>query len=157
MTYNISRVGLGLKVTTDTGPSYYFANYSVVANPDAIYPATGPGLLIRSAQSTLPIAFADLGTIGGVAKAATVVGVLDQIALLGAVVTPSAPSVSSAGTITAGASFVSVANTGSSAGTVLGAPLPAGATITFPSTPGQTYGPIAYDATGTTFVLQQSR
>lgn len=157
MTYNISRVGLGLKVTTDTGLSYYFANYSVVANPDAVFPSNAASLTIRSTTSSLSMALPDIGTIGGTAKAGSVSAVLDQIAMLGVVVTPSVTSVSNTGSIAAGATFVSVLNNGTADGVLLGGPLPAGATLTLPTIAGGQYGAISYDATGTSFIIQVNR
>lgn len=157
MTYNLSRVGPGLRVQTDTGLSYYFSQYAVVANPDGVYPLNGAALTIRSASQTLSIGLTDIGTVGGVAKAATIAGVLDQIAMLGVAVTPAIQSVTNAGSIAAGAIFCSVLNNGNADGILLGGPLPSGATVTFPATAGQVYGAISYDATGTTFIIQTNR
>ena len=83
-------------------------------------------------------------------------GLLDIASLLGGgpspiVRTPAFISASSTGTIAAGSVSVTIQNTGASAGTVLGVSLPAGKTISFA---GNTQiGAIAYNATGTTFLI----
>lgn len=71
-------------------------------------------------------------------------------------VTPTLTSATSSGTITAGAYEVSVANIGTAAGTLLGTSFPKNAIATF-SVPGATLAEIAYDATGTTFLISVIR
>jgi hypothetical protein len=71
--------------------------------------------------------------------------------------TPSFTSVTTSGTIAAGATSVSIANVGSFDGTVLGTNLPAGASIEFNANWIHILGSVNYDATGTTFLIQEVR
>ena len=71
--------------------------------------------------------------------------------------TPSFTSVTTSGTITAGSTSISVANVGNFDGTVLGTTLPAGASIEFNANWIHTLGSLPYDATGTTFLIQEVR
>lgn len=57
------------------------------------------------------------------------------------------------GTIAAGANSVSIANVGAADGTVAGVTLKAGETINFDAGESNTLTSIAYDATGTTFLI----
>ena len=66
-------------------------------------------------------------------------------------------STTTSGTITAGASSVAIANIGSAAGTVLGTSFPANATIEWSANGFDTLGAIAYDATGTEFLISEVR
>jgi len=62
-------------------------------------------------------------------------------------------SVSTTGSIEAGAKYISIANTGSSNGTINSATFPKGALIEFIVPENDTLGSITYDATGTTFQI----
>lgn len=66
-------------------------------------------------------------------------------------------TVTTSGTVSAGAWAVSVANTGDAAGTIAGGSIPAGTEITWRCPVGSTLAAIAYDATGTTFLISVSR
>lgn len=68
------------------------------------------------------------------------------------VITPTLISVSSSGTIPAGRKSVSIANIGTASGTLLGTAFPPGASISY-STESGTLASIAYNATGTTFLI----
>lgn len=68
--------------------------------------------------------------------------------------TPSLVAVTTAGTVAAGATEISIGNTGSASGYVMGAPLPAGATVMFSTHGNDTLDALQYDATGTTFLIQ---
>jgi len=67
-------------------------------------------------------------------------------------VTPTLISVTASGTIAAGKKSVSIANIGAASGTLLGAAFPAGASVSY-SAEGGTLITIAYNATGTTFLI----
>ena len=67
-------------------------------------------------------------------------------------VTPILISATSSGIIAAGKKSVSVANIGAASGTLLGAAFPVGASISY-SAEGGTLTEIAYNATGTTFLI----
>jgi hypothetical protein len=71
--------------------------------------------------------------------------------------TPSLTSVTSSGTIALGARSVSIANIGAAAGTVLGTSVGAGVTVTFTAQSPDTLAAIAYNATGTTFLIAEVR
>lgn len=71
--------------------------------------------------------------------------------------TPSLTIATSTGTIAAGATSVSIANTGGSSGTVLGTSLGAGVTLDWTAPSGGTIGEISYNATGSTFLIQELR
>ncbi|MDM9583108.1 hypothetical protein [Nostoc sp. GT001] len=61
--------------------------------------------------------------------------------------------VTTSGTVAAGKYSVTFCNFGSAAGLLLGNSFPAGASINFTPPPGMTLSAIAYDATGTTFLI----
>lgn len=67
--------------------------------------------------------------------------------------TPAFVSTSSSGTVTAGKQSIAIANIGSSAGAVLGVSLPAGASISWAANNSDTLDAVAYNATGTTFLI----
>jgi hypothetical protein len=67
--------------------------------------------------------------------------------------TPSFTSATSSGTVSAGKLSVAITNFGDASGTLLGNSFPAGASISFTAPRGQTLGAIAYNATGTTFLI----
>lgn len=69
--------------------------------------------------------------------------------------TPSLTSVTSSGTIALGARSVSIANIGAAAGTVLGTSVGAGVTVNFTAQSPDTLAAIAYNATGTTFLIAE--
>lgn len=74
------------------------------------------------------------------------------------VVTPALSDVTAAGTIAAGSRSVSISNVGTETGTILGADVPAGATVTFDAGGlTNTLGAVAYDpttpGTGTRFLI----
>jgi hypothetical protein len=69
--------------------------------------------------------------------------------------TPSLTSVTNAGTIVFGARSVSIANVGSAAGTILGTSVDAGMTVNFTAQGSDTLAAIAYNATGTTFLIAE--
>lgn len=71
--------------------------------------------------------------------------------------TPSFTLVTTTGAVAAGASSVAIANTGSAAGTALSTTLPAGATIEWRANGFDTLGAIAYDASGTEFLISEVR
>lgn len=71
--------------------------------------------------------------------------------------TPSLTSVTNAGTIVFGARSVSIANVGTAAGTVLGTSVSAGVTVNFTAQGLDTLAAIAYNATGTTFLIAEVR
>lgn len=65
--------------------------------------------------------------------------------------------VSDAATIAAGAVSMAICNTGSNAGSVKGATLGRGETVTFDAPTGDTLDVVAYDATGTEFAISVVR
>lgn len=71
--------------------------------------------------------------------------------------TPTLSTVSTTGTIAAGCVAVSVANTGAANGTLLGQTIAPGVVIDYVAPWGDTIGAIAYNATGTTFLIQELR
>jgi hypothetical protein len=71
--------------------------------------------------------------------------------------TPSLTSVTSSGTIALGSRSVSIANIGSAAGTILGTSVDAGMTVNFTAQGSDTLAAIAYNATGTTFLIAEVR
>ncbi|MBW4674670.1 MAG: hypothetical protein KME52_11770 [Desmonostoc geniculatum HA4340-LM1] len=75
------------------------------------------------------------------------------VTLPSAQLVPVFTNTSASGTIAAGKSAVSFYNSGSTLGTLLGANLPAGASVNFTAPAGQTLSSIAYDASGTTFLI----
>lgn len=70
---------------------------------------------------------------------------------------PSLSTVSTAGTIASGCVSVSVANTGSANGTLLGQTIAPGVVIDLVAPWGDTIAAISYDATGTSFLIQELR
>jgi hypothetical protein len=56
-----------------------------------------------------------------------------------------------------GARSVSIANIGSAAGTILGTSVDAGMTVNFTAQGSDTLAAIAYNATGTTFLIAEVR
>lgn len=71
--------------------------------------------------------------------------------------TPGLVRVSNNSVVTAGARRVSIANVGAVAGTLLGATLQPGEVVTYEATAGETLGAIAYNATGTEFLIAEVR
>ncbi len=71
----------------------------------------------------------------------------------GVVKAPTIARPTTSGTISAGASSVSIANVGAADGTVATVTLKAGETINFDAGPNNTLSSIAYDATGTEFLI----
>ena len=97
------------------------------------------------------------GTSGG-ATEATLVEVRDRSLPTGTTKTPGITSVSSSGTIAAGAQSVAIANIGTVAGTVKTQSFPANASVSWSViNPLDSLGAIAYDATGTTFLITEVR
>ena len=74
----------------------------------------------------------------------------------GGTVTPGFLSTSASGTVAAGARSVSIANSGGAVGTALGTNVPVGVTVSWGANNG-TLGAIAYNATGTTFLITEVR
>jgi hypothetical protein len=75
------------------------------------------------------------------------------VTLPSAQLTPNFSNTSTSGTVAVGKSAVSFYNSGAAAGILLGASLPAGASVNFTAPAGQTLSSITYDATGTTFLI----
>lgn len=76
----------------------------------------------------------------------------------GAIETAGFISVTVVGSVAAGAKTVSIFNDGAGVGTVLGTSLPKGISVSFNITDlNDTLGAIAYDATGTTFLISETR
>ena len=71
--------------------------------------------------------------------------------------TPGILTTSTSGTITSGAKSIAIANTGVSTGTVKGVILPSGISIAFSASSADTLNAVAYDATGTTFLITEVR
>jgi hypothetical protein len=71
--------------------------------------------------------------------------------------TPGFLSTTTTGTVTAGAKSVIIKNVGGAVGTVLTVNLPVGETLNFATAGNDTLGAIAYDATGTTFLISEVR
>lgn len=71
--------------------------------------------------------------------------------------TPGFLNTTTTGTITAGAKSVNIKNVGGAVGTVLGVNLPIGESLNFATTGNDTLGAIAYNATGTTFLISEAR
>jgi hypothetical protein len=71
--------------------------------------------------------------------------------------TPGFLSATTTGTVTAGAKSVVIKNVGGAVGTVLTANLPTGESLSFATTGNDTLGAIAYNATGTTFLISEVR
>ena len=71
--------------------------------------------------------------------------------------TPTLTSTTTTGTIAAGCVSVSVANIGSGNGILLGQTIVPGVVIDFVAPWGDTIGAISYNATGTTFLIQELR
>ena len=71
--------------------------------------------------------------------------------------TPTLTLTSTSGTVASGCVSLSIANTGATSGTVLGASLPSGVTVDLEASWGDVLGAVAYDATGTTFLILELR
>jgi len=71
--------------------------------------------------------------------------------------TPGFLSRTTTGTVTAGAKSVVIKNVGGAVGTVLTVNLPAGESLNFTTAGNDTIGAIAYNATGTTFLITETR
>jgi hypothetical protein len=71
--------------------------------------------------------------------------------------TPGFVNTTTTGTVTAGAKSVVIKNVGGAVGTVLTANLPTGESLSFATTGNDTLGAIAYNATGTTFLISEVR
>jgi hypothetical protein len=96
------------------------------------------------------------GATGG-ATEETLVEVRDRLPL-GTARTPNFTSTTGSGTVTAGAQSVAVANIGGAAGTLKSQSFPANAVVSWSViNPLDTLGAIAYDATGTTFLITEVR
>lgn len=67
--------------------------------------------------------------------------------------TPAISTVAAAGSVTAGKRSVTIFNQGGAAGTVMGASVAAGLAVTFSAHGNNTLAAIAYDATGTSFLI----
>lgn len=120
-------------------------------NPDTqtwetpLYYAPGSNTGVPLASLTAPVVYINPNTL------------LAQIAnaLAGAVRTPNNVITSGGGSVPAGSLRGSVINTGNAAGTWNGISIPAGVSIPWGVCgENDTYGAIAYDATGTTFVIE---
>ena len=70
---------------------------------------------------------------------------------------PTFINTTTSGTIATGATSVAIANNGNATGTVNGIDLPPGVTINFQSNWINVLGAISYNATGTTFLIQEVR
>jgi hypothetical protein len=75
----------------------------------------------------------------------------------GSQLTPGLLSTTTSGTVTAGARSVTIKNIGMVTGTVLTVNLPLGESVSYVTTDGNTLGAIAYNATGTTFLISETR
>ena len=80
-----------------------------------------------------------------------------SVKLLTKTQTPSFTSVTSSGTVAAGATSISIANNGDAAGIVDGASLPAGTSIEWTANWINVLGSVSYDATGTSFLISEVR
>lgn len=118
-----------------------------ISNPDVAHFA-----LNYSEESPITGATMPSGGIGGI-------GWLSAIwrQLSGNQRTPGFLNATTTGTVTAGAKSVNIKNVGSAVGTVLTVNLPVGETLSFTTTGNDTLGAIAYDATGTTFLISEVR
>lgn len=67
--------------------------------------------------------------------------------------TPALTSVTASGTVAAGSRMVSVKNVGAAAGTLAGVAFPAGQSVTWLAQGNDTLGSVAYNATGTTYLI----
>ena len=114
--------------------------------------AASTPVVIASDQSALPITAAALPLPTGAATETTL-GLVNT-KLTAVTVTPALIRTSAAGTITAGKRSVSVANVGAASGTLLGTTLGANETVNIDAGAlNNTLGAIAYDATGTEFLI----
>ena len=127
----------------------------------AVQGVTGGKVIPVSLGAALP---AGSNTIGSIANTAFGInGTLPAFAATPTVNigstqrTPSLTSVTSSGTIALGARSVAIANIGAAAGTVLGTSVGTGVTVNFTAQSPDTLAAIAYDATGTTFLLAEVR
>lgn len=73
----------------------------------------------------------------------------------GTVQDPLISSSTGAGTVSAGANSVSIGNIGGAIGTVKGVDLPVGVSVNWSASPGGTLSAVAYDATGTKFLITE--
>lgn len=71
--------------------------------------------------------------------------------------TPNIIITTTSGTITTGAKSISIANSGNANGTVKGVVFPTGVTVSWDAPYPDTLGPVAYDATGTTYIISEVR
>jgi len=71
--------------------------------------------------------------------------------------TPSTSRVTNAGTIATGAISFSIANVGANDGVADGDPLKPNEVLDYPPIQGNTYGAFTYDATGTEFLIIETR
>lgn len=71
--------------------------------------------------------------------------------------TPYLETTSSAGNISAGTVSISISNIGNASGEVLGVSVPTGATVSYDAPNEDSIGAIAYNATGTTFLISSLR
>ncbi|MFM6018954.1 MAG: hypothetical protein ACKPCI_21210 [Dolichospermum sp.] len=118
-----------------------------ISNPDVAHFA-----LNYSEESPITGATMPSGGVG-------IIGWLSAIwkQLLGNQRTPGFVNTNTTGTITTGAKSVNIKNVGSAVGTVLTANLPIGETLSFATTGNDTLGAIAYNATGTIFLISEVR
>lgn len=89
-------------------------------------------------------------TVQGISEGAAV-----SVSVVSAQRTPALTRATAAGSIVAGATYVSVANIGNANATVLGQVIEPGLSIPFPTRAGETLAAISYDATGTTLLIQR--
>lgn len=96
---------------------------------------------------------------GGDASAANQALIITELEVLSQIntQTPSFASSTTSGTVAAGATSISIANSGNAAGIVDGASLPVGASIEWTANWINTLGSVSYDATGTSFLISEVR
>lgn len=98
------------------------------------------------------------GGATGSATEATLTQVRDRSLPTGSQKSPNITSASTSGTVDAGAQSVAIANIGTAAGTVKGQAYPANTSASWTVvSPLDTLGAIAYDATGTVFLITEVR
>lgn len=132
---------------------------------------TVDGVLDSIALDTTSIAAEDFATEAKLELVRLrLVDILDKVTLIeadtdaintntsGSVETPSLLTTSLVGTVLAGASTVSIFNSGAATGTVLGSPLLSGLAVSYQvSDLNNTLSAISYDASATTFIISETR
>ena len=119
--------------------------------------------LISSINVLISAALTSMGGGIGSATEATLANVLIAVDAIdtntsGAIETPGLTIATAAGSVASGASTVSIFNDGSASGTVLGTSLTKGLSVSYQvSDLNNTLSAIAYDATGTTFLISETR